>query len=318
MKPRVMRSHCKKKAGLKNCVAIGSTAFTGDHLELILSTDPPIKHVIFVLDADEAGKKGMSRFVQLVGEKLGGHPGLKVELVIMPDGSDDPDKFIRMFGIKAFRELPREDVFSWRLKEAVDKGQDPVLVANEAVGLILNETNILFRREMARKLARVTGQSEEVVWDEVIRRVYTEKAAIEEEKSVIANRMIREIQKHPERTTAMIAQAQTQMELVEKQRVGYDIQAVAKAYDHTFERAEKNENRIGLATGFPLFDDRMRGIPKFEKFISVPGKPNHGKSLLFDNIAWRLAEQNPDTVVLFHTADDSLYERHSRCSTNAS
>ncbi len=44
--------------GMKNAVAIGSTHFTADHLDLILNADPPIKHLVFTLDADEAGKKG--------------------------------------------------------------------------------------------------------------------------------------------------------------------------------------------------------------------------------------------------------------------
>jgi replicative DNA helicase len=111
----------------------------------------------------------------------------------------------------------------------------------------------------------------------------------------------------------LIARAATQMELVEKQRHGYDPVAVVNAIDHTYERADRNENRIGLYTGFKLFDERMRGVPKFEKFISVPGKPNHCKSTLMDNLGWRLATLNGhDVLVLFHTADDSLYERHSR------
>jgi len=104
--------------GMKNATAIGSTHFTADHLDLILSADPPIKHLVFTLDADEAGKKGTDSFVNLLEEKLGGHPGLKVEIRIMPDGSDDPDRFIRTLGMKAFRELPKEDLFSWRVRKA--------------------------------------------------------------------------------------------------------------------------------------------------------------------------------------------------------
>ena len=136
--------------GMKNAAAIGSTHFTEEHLDLILNADPPIKHLIFTLDADEAGKKGTESFVKLLEEKLGGHPGLKVEIRVMPDGSDDPDRFIRTCGIQAFRELPKEELFSWRIKKAVENGEDPVLVANDAVALILNEPNMLFRREMTR------------------------------------------------------------------------------------------------------------------------------------------------------------------------
>jgi hypothetical protein len=299
-------------AGMKNAAAIGSTHFTADHLELILNSDPPIKHLVFTLDADEAGKKGTDSFVKLLEEKLGGHPGLKVELRVMPDGSDDPDRFIRACGIKAFRELPKEDLFSWQMKQAVEKGEDPVLVADRAIPLILNETNALFRREMARKLSRVTGQPEDVIWEEVLRRADLDRALIQEEKNAVANRLMSEIKKHPERASALIAQAATQMELVEKQRQGYDVCAVVSAIDHTYERADRNDNRIGLYTGFKIFDERMRGVPRFEKFISLPGKPNHCKSTIMDNLGWRLASLNKDVLVLFHTADDTLYERHSR------
>jgi len=36
----------------------------------------------------------------------------------------------------------------YHLQEGVENGEDPVLVANNAVALILNEPNMLFRREM--------------------------------------------------------------------------------------------------------------------------------------------------------------------------
>ena len=101
--------------GMKNATAIGSTHFTAEHLDLILNADPPIKHLVFTLDADEAGEKGTDSFVNLLEEKLGGHPGLKVEIRVMPDGSDDPDRFIPSLGMKAFRELPKEDLFSWKI-----------------------------------------------------------------------------------------------------------------------------------------------------------------------------------------------------------
>lgn len=86
--------------------------------------------------------------MKLLEEKLGGHPGLKVEIRVMPDGSDDPDCFIRTRGMKAFRELPKEDLFSWRMKMAIENGNDPVRVANDAVVLILEEHLILARGQL--------------------------------------------------------------------------------------------------------------------------------------------------------------------------
>ncbi len=232
----------------------------------------------------------------------------------MPEGGGDPDKFVRTFGIKSFRGLERLDLFSWRMKEAVEAGQDCLQVAENAVGLILNEPNILRRRQMAKRLASVTGQPEDSIWAEVERRVDVDKAAAQEQKASIAHKMIREITKNPSRAAQFIAEASSEIELVEKAKHGYDLRSAVGALNMAYERADKNDSRIGLYTGFPIFDDKMRGIPKFDKFISVPGKPNAGKSTWFDNLAWRIAENkdNKDVLVFFHSADDSLYERHSR------
>ena len=300
-------------AGLRNSAGLGSSTFTKEQLELLLRNDPPIKHVIFCLDPDKAGKKGTARAIKTIEEVFSGNVGMQVDVLPMPAGGGDPDKFIRTFGIKSFRELERLDLFSWRMKEAVEGGEDPTEVADRAVGIILNEPNMLRRRQMAKRLASVCCQPEEVVWSEVERRVDVDKAMIEEQKGLVTSRMMNEMRRHPERSAQLIAEANVEIEMIDKQKHGYDARAVVSALTDVYERAALNENRVGLATGWPIFDDKMRGLPKFDKFIALPGKPNHGKSLFLDNMAWRVVEHNPkDTLVVYHTADDSLYERHSR------
>lgn len=300
--------------GLRNVAAVSSSSFTREMLDLILSNDPPVKHVIFCLDPDKAGKAGTARAIKVIEDVFAGNVGMQVDILSMPEGGGDPDKFVRTFGIKSFRDLPRLDLFSWRMKEAVENGEDPTQVADRAVNLILNEPNILRRRRMAQHLARVVCQPEEVIWAEVERRIDMDKAAIESQKSAVASKMIREIQKNPSRASMLIAEASAQIEMVDKQKHGYDLRSAVSALDLAFERADKNDSRVGLYTGFEIFDDKLKGVPKFDKFISVPGSPNAGKSTLFDNLAWRIAEdsRNKDVLVFFHTADDSLYERHSR------
>jgi replicative DNA helicase len=270
--------------------------------------------VIFCLDPDKAGKKGTERAIKVIEEVFAGNVGMQVDIVQMPEGGGDPDRFVRTFGIKSFRDLPRLDLFSWRMKQAVENGEDPFQVADRAVNLILNEPNILRRRQMAKRLASVVIQPEEVIWSEVERRVDTDKAAIEEQKSSVISKMMRDVNKNPSRGPALLAEAIAEIELVEKQKTGYDLRAAVDALDFAYERADKNDSRIGIYTGFEKVDNDLRGLPKYDKFISVPGKPNHGKSTIFDNIAWRIAEdtRNKDVIVIFHTADDSLYERHSR------
>ena len=300
--------------GLRNVVAVSSSSFTREMLDLLLRNDPPVKHVIFCLDPDKAGRNGTERAIKVIEEVFAGNVGMQVDIMQMPEGGGDPDKFVRAFGIKSFRDLPRLDLFSWRMKEAVENGEDPTQVADRAVNLILNEPNILRRRRMAKHLATVVVQPEEVIWAEVERRVDTDKAAIEEQKSAVISKMIRDINRNPGRGASLMVEAMSEIDLVDKQKHGYDLRSAVSALDLAFERADKNDSRVGIYTGFELLDDRLRGIPKFDKFISVPGKPNAGKSTVFDNLAWHVAEdgRNKDAIVVFHTADDSLYERHSR------
>ena len=115
-----------------------------------------------------------------------------------------------------------------------------------------------------------------------MRRIDTDRALQQEQKNSIINRMMSEIHKHSDRAHALVAQASTQLELVDRQKQGYDVRVVVDALDFVYERAGRNDNRIGLYTGWPIFDERMRGVPRFEKFISMPGKPNHCKALVLD------------------------------------
>ena len=258
--------------GMKNATAIGSTHFTAEHLDLILNADPPIKQLVFTLDADEAGKKGTESFVKLLEEKLGGHPGLKVEIRVMPEGSDDPDRFIRTCGIKAFRALPKEDLFSWRIKLAVSNGEDPVLVANDAVALILNEPNMLFRREMTRRLSAGDRAAGRRFWSEVMRRVDTDKALQAEQKTAIADRLSSEMRKHPDRAHALMPRPRCRWSwLISSARDMTSVRSLTPWI--CYERAESNDNRIGLLRDFRSSTNGCAAC-RFEKFISMPGKPN--------------------------------------------
>ena len=304
-------------AGIKNCVSIGSTAFSKDHLDLILNTDPPIKHIIFVLDADKAGTEGTQRFVELLEGAVGGHVGLRAEIIIMPEGSDDPDAYIRKFpnfeaGAHAFRELEKTDIFTWKLKQGMKNHQDPITLAETAIPLIVNESNFLIRMDMTEKLAKVTKLDKEGLWREVMRMVDNESSRIAEEKSAIARRTAKELGKNTKDLQTVLQSALHQTEMVEKRRTGYDVLSNLKAADYVFERSAKATDNMELLTGFHFLDKAINGIPREECFISAPGKPNQGKSTLFDNLTVGLLENNKDAQVFFHTIDDALGARIPR------
>lgn len=295
--------------GMWNTSAICSTSFTADHLDLIIGLG--IKHIIFCMDADQAGGTGVDRFVKMLEERMGNHVGLKVEIVVLPDGTDDPDKFVRSFGdlktgVKELRGLPRTDMFAWSLKKRLQAGAEPLAIAEETIPLIVNEPNNLLRMGMTKRLSESTGLDETGLWKEVMRQVDIDRAGAEEEKLQIARRIAKELTQHPERLATVLEQGRINAEGVEKRKSGYDPRKVIAAVQFQHERSEKNTRHVDLVTGYPELDAALGGIPFCDTLISLPGKPSHSKTSSLENLCWHLIENNDNTRILFHGMDDSI------------
>lgn len=295
--------------GLTNACAIGATAFTEEHVQLLLGLK--MKHLIFVLDADEPGQDAMGRIVEML-EALGGHPGLTVELVSMPEGTDDPDAYIRKIaggdlrrGVQEFRKLPRHDMFSWSIRRRMEAGEEPDKLAQNTIPLIINEPNNLRRLTMAKRLAQETKLEESFVIREVQRHIDADQVAVEEEKAALAKRMANDILRNPTRLQVIIEDYRIRAENVEKRKMGYNHDQMVASVNAVRARAERNDSYYELRTGYGELDKQMRGIPRGHAFISLPGKANHGKSTFLHNLVWRLPELNKDTMVFLHTVDDA-------------
>lgn len=83
-------------AGIKNVVATLGTAFTPEHVKLILRY---ARKIIFCYDSDEAGQRATIRALPIVQQS-----GAEVFVIKIPDGKD-PDEFVRKHGKEAFEEL---------------------------------------------------------------------------------------------------------------------------------------------------------------------------------------------------------------------
>jgi DNA primase/KaiC/GvpD/RAD55 family RecA-like ATPase len=293
-------------SGLQNSCSIGSTSFTRDHLELILGLG--IKHIIFVLDADDAGEAGTDRFVKLLEECVGGNIGLRVEIIAMPEGTDDPDNYIRkMGGLKAFRALEKIDIFGWSLRKAIKIGEDPTALAERMVPLIVNDQSNFVRLRKAEQLSKATGIFQDVVWREVTRLVDSEISQINEEKTLIAQQAAKQLQLKPLDVETILATTIDKIEKVQARKAGYSVANTMRYLDEIKTIQEQDHHVVELSTGWPLFDKWVGGIPRGECFVTIPGKMNQGKSSLLANLAWRLIECNKnECMVLYHTIDDAM------------
>ena len=262
-------------AGLHNCCAIGATAFTADHFDMIL--DFGIDHVVCNLDADEAGEKGVDRFVKVVKERA--QVGLKVQILELPAGADDPDRFIRQHGLAAFLDVQPSDVFAWELKRSIAAGEDPDKAFDRIVPLITSESHSLKRQRMAESLSAATGISSEVIWAEVQRMVDQEAGRINAEMCMVASRTAKMLERTPDKLQAILFDSTKAVERINVMRQGYDLGRLLKYVDDIMDDAEAHTANGELKLGWPLFDTTFGGIPESDAFISIPGKPSGGKAL---------------------------------------
>lgn len=80
--------------GIKNVVAALGTAFTMYHAKLLSRY---VKEIILCFDGDSAGEKATQRAIQVLSSS-----SLSIK-VIRLDTTEDPDSFIRKYGIEKYK-----------------------------------------------------------------------------------------------------------------------------------------------------------------------------------------------------------------------
>ncbi len=88
------------QAGVKNAVALCSTALTPGHMTLLSRLEA--KELVLLLDGDEAGRKAVER---LAGPILAA--GQSSRVAVLPEG-EDPDTFARKAGAEAVQKLVQQ------------------------------------------------------------------------------------------------------------------------------------------------------------------------------------------------------------------
>lgn len=120
----------------------------------------------------------------------------------MPEGTDDPDAYVRAFGDlklgpSEFRKLPRVDLFSWKLKKAVDEGADPITIVTEQLPFIVNIGSNMERLRRADRLAAAAGLPREFVQRELLRLLDANESRADEQRLAVNNQTIKALQQNP-------------------------------------------------------------------------------------------------------------------------
>ena len=304
-----------QQEGYKNCVALGGTALTDSHVDIIRMMN--FKHINLVLDQDQTGAANMEKYI----EKFAGYNGLKVTIMNLPftdadrevSGQNDPDFFIKKYGITEYRKLKPIGVFEHMIEKhklLLDLDGNPTYTQNFAksmIKLIINQSDLLERSQMISTLARHTKLEKDDIRGEIERIENSNVNKIKDEMLKTLKRA-----NSTDDLQAMLGKALTSIENNggnKKDRYLVSVAESVEFIDQVFVEMNAHKEGIhGWVTGYTALDNMLDGIPKPTKAgraIGLAGAPQHGKSAIMLNIAVQLALNNKDIAICYWAIDDN-------------
>lgn len=301
--------------GMFNCVAVGGTAFTTDHVRTL--EDANISSVVVAFDGDEGGYKATKKAIE---DKLGTNKYISTQVLTLPDGSD-PDSLIREQGISTLKSLQHLSAFDWRLSQ-FEEDLEPHEICTTMVPIIAAEPVHVKREVLARSLARFTGISMSSILADVEAIDDVKTRELQRERRAIIDRATSSIREDPDNAEIVLAEAAVSLGEVNS-RFSQDRLSASGTLSLIRAQKESEESSNPRELGFVLGED-LQGIQtaltgewKKDVFIAIGGNPNVGKSSLCLKLGLEIAkrEEENNAVVIYHTIDDSAPQLLPRCVT---
>ena len=299
------------KHNLKNVCAIGGTALTREHIDLIKELG--ISDIILALDGDVAGQ---NKIESLLDDYFGGDETIQVRVLRLPTNNEecDPDDFIEKYGVEEFKKLPALTPFQWRL-DRFSYDTKPENICDRMIPFIINDPNEVHRETMARELSDKTGIRLKTVLKQVDKLINAEEAQKEGVVQTKIRQLIDELrisQEDPATLLEATAEELRQVQSESREDINSPVELVH--FLDTIRKifAERKQGLQGWKTGFDAFDEAISGIPKEDAMITFAGDSNLGKSGWMFELAIRLAKYNDDILVLFMSIDDSRQQAIAR------
>ena len=299
-----------QESGVKNCAAVGGTALTQNHVQLLLNMG--IDKIYLCLDNDNGGNTALERIL----DKIIADQPMQVDIIILPEGQD-PDDFLRSVPIEqrleAWNKLERISCFEWRLRH-FPEGTAPEEVADKMIPLILTEPHMIRRERMMRELCNKTGVRLEAIQGQVDRLTRAEEFKNSERTRSIVTAAMRDLKRNPGGAREIMA---SYVDMIDQYQKSGSIdnlgvtETVQAFKELTNSWANRKDTIIGIKSGFPEFDEAINGMQE-GKAIGIGGNPNHGKSSFVSTIALNVAKGVNNAHVLFHSTDDGREAIFSR------
>lgn len=299
------------KHDIKNVCAIGGTALTRDHINLLKSMG--INDIILALDGDDAGQ---NRTEGLLDQYFGGDETIRVRVLKLPAIHEecDPDDYMEKYGVEEFSKLPQLTPFQWRLNR-FNYDAKPEEICDKMIPFIINDPNEVHREAMAKELAEKTGIRLKTVFKQVDKLINAEEA----QKDGVVQTRIRQLiddlkqqKEDPANILEMAAEELRQIHSENQEEVNSSEEVVSYLEEVRKEFDNRKPGLQGWKTGYEQLDSSISGIPKEDAMITFAGDANVGKTGFMFELALRLARYNENIMVLFMSIDDSRQQAIAR------
>ena len=313
-----------RKIGLEAVCAMGSTAFTEEHLEILLRLG--FTHINFVMDDDETGRAKMTGKPCHNDDRgyLGiasGREGLKVTVSMLPFGDEvpkdsrDPDAYFKSHTVEDYlRELVIYDAFDWELERVQATNMTPDEILDRMIDFLGSDVDFIARRMKASKLAKVTNFPVDDIIKEFERR-FNKEADILIEQAVY--RVTRA--KNTKDKLAILNSITEKLTLDDMKAVDLTQIEVMTDYEEFCTKAEiQNPGLAGWDCGYPQLNEATNGIPKTAKWMAIAGGANVGKSAIVLNVCWGVARNmsNEGVTAAYMSLDDDRHTAYSKIIAN--
>lgn len=297
--------------GLSNLVALGSAAFTdnkyGSHIKLLQHY--AIQDVILIPDIDKPGLDALDKTLEIFAN----HPEFKVKIVLLGTlngKKTDLDSYFQTHTLEDFKQLPRLTVFDYKLSK-YDDGKnynaDGAEICKEMIPYIINEKSKVDQYQCVLKLSAKTGIPTEVIQKEI--------DAHFNEQDYLKLQEIKDLKKDINYVLDRTTDKEEIQEIITNK-----LKTFAKKDEIIINDAESNKQRIlalkddllnrensaFILNDFAELGKSLDGIPKKAVCFAIPAVSNIGKSTMVRHLAYDIIKNNPNSICLMITIDDSF------------
>lgn len=295
-----------KQGGLLNCASLSTGILSSRQIDYIKSLG--IYSIILCLDGDQAGQNNL---IKIIDERLPEHRDLDVKVVILPQG-EDPDSFVRTYGIDALLALPRKTVFEWKL-DGFDPQEDSTDICKEIIPYIAMEPSPVRREIFVGLLSSKTDVSKKSIEEELQQILDAKAYQVSRERDSLIDKVIHELRINPTSAEEILKSGHTDLLDINIKR-NTSIFSLDLTIQRIEDTKEKEEAKGGKFEGFLIGNDlsslqeRLQGNWLRDVLLFCASKPNCGKTSLVSKLAWSISSNplNENTVVIVHSIDDTL------------